>query len=179
MAPRPHRYSHPICKPDRDPGIPRGRTPQCRGKTLRRPLHLTAEIPPHLGHRASVRLGLCDLRLVRRASELHQLRGLQCHAGSGFNGFPSQVASRPCDRQRHPHPSAWHLLAGHAPCTWIHRRTNSRPPRAWMVEYRGREDEQEPRQYRGPLRACGEVWLCGSPILPLERHHHRTRCRLQ
>ena len=61
----------------RHSGFSRDRTAQRRRKTWRRSLHLASEIAIELGNRAAVRSGLRQLRLVRRAEQLHQLRRLR------------------------------------------------------------------------------------------------------
>ena len=50
-------------------------------QAARRPVHLPAEKASGLGHRAALRPGVRDLRLVRRADQLHHRAGLR-HCGS-------------------------------------------------------------------------------------------------
>src|SRR5207245_9913347 len=90
-----------------------------------------------------------ELRLVRRTDELYQLRRLRSVSiGLQFStvNFPRQMACAPSHRQRHTRSSARHLLAHHAACDRISRRSNAAIARSRLVESWRDEDEKKRRQ---------------------------------
>ena len=117
----------------------------------RRPVHLPAEKAPGLGHRAALRPGVRDLRLVRRADQLHHRAGLR-HRGPALRALLARGA--PPHRQGHPHHPRG-VLADDAPRRRDRAAAHHLRPR--LVDHRGAQDVEVDRQRRRPGRSRGPL----------------------
>src|SRR4030095_6683827 len=125
------------------PFSPEGILKRCR-ETQWRSLHLASEIHARLGNKTSVRQEFRQLRLVRRADELHQFRRLRSESLNSRLStvhFPRQMACAANHRQRHPCSGAWHLLVDYAARHRVPRRPNAATARSWLVEPWWRQNE--------------------------------------
>jgi len=161
-----HDFVTPQSAAQRDDVVPRSRT-----RRSEREPHVV-----HVGHSCAGRHGARDVRLVRRAHELHDRRGIRRRRrGIGGEIRALLAGGRASHRQGNRAP-ARDLLAGVPDGGRLAAAAPGRQP--WLVADGGRQDVEVPRQRRAAAGVHRPVRSRRAPLFRVSRDGVRPGCQL-